>query len=98
MDKVLADILTNKQSEIDEVKSSILSLEKKADGLKPSVVIYNEFMKQRKELRRLVRAKEKEMTTVSEFFKGTSIFDERFPLFAQKKVEIEPVADVGVAQ
>lgn len=81
----LDEILQKRQSEIQEMQHSIATLHKSATAIKPHVQDYNDKMKKLKEYRRALSQKQKEMKIVASFFEGTSIFDARFPLFAQQQ-------------
>jgi len=76
------DIAQNKQNEINEIISALKNFDKKITSLRPSVEDYNKLMRERKDIRRVLATKQKEVKIIAEFFKGTTIFDERFPLFA----------------
>ena len=81
----VTDIAQKKQNEINEIGSALKNFDKKITALKPSVEEYNKLAKERKDLRRILAAKLKEGKIIAEFFKGTTIFDERFPLFASQE-------------
>lgn len=76
------EIFAKRQEEIDVIKSAISKLEKDVAALKPHVTEYNEKMRSRKDLRKQLASKQREAKIVAEWFKGTTIIDERFPLFA----------------
>ncbi len=75
-------VFVKRQEEIDALTSGISSLDKKLAAQKPVVTEYNENMKKRKDLRKQLAAKQREAKIVAEWLKGTTIIDERFPLFA----------------
>lgn len=79
---VLEERLEKHQNEIKELESAIARLDGKIHDLKPTVVEYNEKMRERKDLRKQLGAKQRETKVLAEFFTGTTIIDERFPLFA----------------
>ncbi len=79
------EIFAKRQEEIDALSKAIASQDKKLAALKPAVAEYNEIMKARKIHRKELAAKQREARIVADWFKGTTIIDERFPLFAQKQ-------------
>lgn len=86
----ITDIAQKKQNEINEIGSALKNFDKKINALRPSVEDYNKLSRERKELRRTLSTKQKEARIIAEFFKGTTIFDERFPLFASNPEENHP--------
>lgn len=78
-------VFQKRQEEIDALTTTISNLDKVTSALKPYVADYNDKMRKRKELRKQLAAKQREAKIVQEWFKGTTIIDERFPLFAQKQ-------------
>jgi predicted RNase H-like nuclease (RuvC/YqgF family) len=81
------EIFQKRQEEIDALSAAISNHEKVINALKPHVLEYNDRMKTRKELRKQLAAKQREAKIVQEWFKGTTIIDERFPLFANTENE-----------
>ncbi len=79
----LQPIFEKKQSELSELQKAIALIEKQCSALKSTVHEYNELMQERKKLRKSAAQMQKEMKIVASFFEGTTIFDERFPLFSQ---------------
>lgn len=79
------EVFIKRQEEIDALKNAIAKLDKGVSELKPYVTNYNEQMRERKDLRKTLAAKQREAKIVAEWFKGTTVIDERFPLFAQPK-------------
>lgn len=88
------EIFAKRQEEIDVIKSAISKLEKDVAALKPCVTEYNEKMRSRKDLRKQLASKQREAKIVAEWFKGTTIIDERFPLFAAPQ-EIESTESIN---
>lgn len=84
---MLAARLEKHQEEVTALESAIRTKDKIIAELKPVVIEYNENMKGRKVLRKQLAAKQRETKVLVEFFTGTTIFDERFPLFATEKTE-----------
>ena len=79
------EVFQKRQEEIDALKSALSKMDKEVADLKPHVTDYNEKMRYRKETRKMLAAKQREAKIVAEWFKGTTIIDERFPLFAQNQ-------------
>jgi hypothetical protein len=50
---------------------------------------YNEVLRDRKELRRELAMKQKQIAVIAEFLQGTSLIDTRFPLFSQPQSEVK---------
>lgn len=84
-----SQVFQKRQEEVTALTTAISAYEKRINALKPNVTEYNELMKSRKSLRKELAAKQREAKIVAEWFKGTTIIDERFPLFAQQH-ETEP--------
>jgi len=80
-----SEVFAKRQEEIDALTKAINAQDKKLSSLKPAVTEYNELMKARKIHRKELAAKQREAKIVADWFKGTTIIDERFPLFAQTK-------------
>lgn len=89
-ESALAPIIAKHQSEIEAVQRSLSQIQKDLNRLKPAVEEYEAKMKYRKDLRRELSMKQRAVKTVAEFFKGMTLFDERFPLFAGHPVDAEP--------
>ena len=85
--KETKEILQKRQEEMNALSTAISAYDKRINVLKPSVVEYNELQKSRKEFRKQLAVKQREAKIVAEWFKGTTIIDERFPLFANVKEE-----------
>lgn len=79
------DVFVKRQEEIDALRAAIAKLDKGVNELKPYVTDYNQMMRERKDARKMLASKQREAKIVADWFKGTTIIDERFPLFAQKK-------------
>lgn len=86
-ESALAPIIAKHQSEIEEVQRSLSAIQKDLNRLKPAVEEYEAKMKYRKDLRRELTTRQRAVKTVAEFFKGMTLFDERFPLFAGHPTE-----------
>ncbi|KAB2967537.1 hypothetical protein [Zoogloea sp.] len=85
------DIFKRRQEEIDALSSAIAAHDKKVSQLKPAVTEYNDALRSRKELRKQLAARQREAQIVAAWFKGTTIIDERFPLFAHQNQSTEPI-------
>ncbi|MBP8975082.1 MAG: hypothetical protein KBG83_00035 [Bacteroidetes bacterium] len=79
--------LRKQNEEIENLQNVIKAYEHKIHELKPLVVEYNELLRNRKELRRELAVRQKQMKIVKEFLEGTTLFDLRFPLFNQLQQE-----------
>lgn len=83
------EVFAKRQEEIDALQSSIARKEKRLNELKPIVQEYNLAMQERKILRKTLAGLQREAKIVAQWLKGTTIIDERFPLFASAKEHTE---------
>jgi predicted RNase H-like nuclease (RuvC/YqgF family) len=81
--EVLGDRLEKHSEEIKTLEAAIHRYDHEANELRPGVVRYNEILRDRKELRRELAGKHKQLKVMAEFLQGTTLFDARFPLFNQ---------------
>jgi predicted RNase H-like nuclease (RuvC/YqgF family) len=85
----LSQRLEKHSEEITTLQAAIHKYDKQAADLKPSVQQYNEVLRDRKELRRELAMKQKQIAVIAEFLQGTSLIDTRFPLFSQPQSEVK---------
>jgi hypothetical protein len=83
--EVLSQRLDKHSEETKTLEAAIHKYDLEAAALRAGVVQYNEILRDRKELRRELAGKYKQLKVMSEFLQGTTLFDARFPLFNQSQ-------------